>query len=63
MFLAVFEFSHAYNFRTDHRGELGDPSCCSECFALSDDYIQKYFGQTLLEPEISLEQFSGKLSS
>jgi len=46
----------------NHRGELGDPTFCWECFALSDVYIQKYFGQTLLEPKISLEQFSGKLS-
>ena len=34
-----FGFSNAYNFTTKHRGELGNPSFCSEFFALSDDYI------------------------
>jgi len=39
-------FSDAYNFATKHRRELGDPSFCTEFFALSDDYIEKYFCQT-----------------
>jgi hypothetical protein len=44
--MQFFEFSNAYNFETKHRGELGNPSFCSEFFALSDDCIHKYFCQT-----------------
>ncbi len=61
--MEIFQFSDAYNFATKHRGELGDPSFCSEFFALSDDYILKYFCQTPLEPEITGQRFSRKLSS
>jgi hypothetical protein len=61
--MQFFEFSNAYNFGTKHRGELGNPSFSSEFFALSDDYIHKYFCQTFRKPEISVERFSGKLSS
>ena len=44
----IFHFSDAYNFIRKHRGELGDPSFCSEFFPLSDDYIFKCFSQVPL---------------
>jgi hypothetical protein len=61
--MQFFEFSYAYHFGTNHRRELGDPSFCSECFALSDEYILKRFCYTPPVPESSVEWFSGKLSS